>query len=426
MNIAMATNNYLPHIGGVARSVASFTRQYRNRGHRVLVIAPHNKRQYTEPDLILIPAIQLEITQQEIDLPLPIPGIVATALKKFLPDIIHSHHPFILGDTALLSAVRWNVPLTFTHHTMYEHYTHYASADSPRLKQFVIELSTGYANLCDCVFVPTASVASIIKQRGVTTRLEVVPTGIDIKKYGHGSGIRLRQQLRIPSDAFVVGHVGRLGHEKNLFFLMGALIHFLETNIQAHVLIVGDGPLLTQLQDRVRKASLEQRIHFMGALQNEELVNAYHAMDIFAFASLSETQGLVLIEALAAGVPVIALDAPGPRDILKNTQNGWLVRELNEDHFAERLRTAHKLISANSEHFRQISRQSSLDYDASHCADQALKIYQSLLTGQLRVKKPGHQNIVNSPWLTARRLMTAEWNLWSNRLSAIYSALQTP
>jgi glycosyltransferase involved in cell wall biosynthesis len=127
----------------------------------------------------------------------------------------------------LRSAVHFNVPFVFQHHTMYGQYTHYVPGDSRALKRFVIDLATGYANLCDCVFAPNESVAQVLRQRGVRPPITVVPTGIDEHRFAHGDGCRMRSELRIPSDVRVVGHVGRLAPEEDLPFLARAVLRFL-------------------------------------------------------------------------------------------------------------------------------------------------------------------------------------------------------
>jgi len=163
----MMTNAFTPHVGGVARSVQAFTDGYRKRGHWVLVVAPeYENMPEKEADVIRIPAIQ-HFNGSDFSVILPIPGFLTSAIEKFRPDIVHAHHPFLIGETALRLAHIHELPLVFTHHTMYEQYTHYVPADSRSLKRFVINLSTGYANLCDPVFAPSESVASTLINRGI-------------------------------------------------------------------------------------------------------------------------------------------------------------------------------------------------------------------------------------------------------------------
>ena len=323
MNILMVTNTYLPHVGGVAKSVESFTQAYRRRGHRVMVIAPEFENMpEDEEDVIRVPAIQ-NFNGSDFSVRLPIPGFVFASLDEFRPDIVHSHHPFLLGDTALLVAASFNAPLVFTHHTMYEQYTHYVPLDSPQLKRFVIQLSTGYANLSDQVIAPSQSIAEILKQRGVEKNIEAIPTGVDVTEFAQGNKERFRKKMEIPLKAKVIGHTGRLAPEKNLRFLAQAVTQIIRDQTEIHFLVVGEGPSKKEIQSIFENSGVTSNLHFSGSLNGQDLVDSYHAMDLFAFASKSETQGMVLVEAMAVGLPVVALDAPGARDVVIHQTNGW-------------------------------------------------------------------------------------------------------
>lgn len=421
MRILMVTNNYFPRVGGVAQSVASFADAFRQRGHTVLVVTPDNTdgRNVFEPDVLRVPAVVAR--GHDLAAPLPVPGLVSLAVKTFQPDIIHSHHPFLLGDTALRLAARWDVPLVFTHHTMYEAYTHYVPADLPVLKEFIKDLSTGYANLCDCVFAPSASTAAIIRARGVTTRIEVVPTGIEAKRLARGDGGAWRRRLGIPRQAFVVGYVGRLAAEKNLVTLAEALQQLLRQRAGAQALIVGSGPEESRLRTWLADEDIAGRVHLTGTLDGQELVDAYHAMDVFAFTSLSETQGLVLAEALAAGVPVAALDAPGSRDIIRHGENGWLLDQ-HAGILADTLLAATGMDGRTRERLRAAALRSARDFDRSVCVKRALAVYKDIRR-QAAHRAKNAQWVRESLWEAARRRIAVEWDLWHNRLRATRLAL---
>jgi glycosyltransferase involved in cell wall biosynthesis len=190
MNICMMTNTYLPHIGGVARSVHGFSEAFRHQRHRVLVVAPtfegvDQVPARVEKRVARLPAIQ-QFNGSDFSVRLPLAWLLNPVLNNFQPDIVHSHHPYLLGDSALRYAADKNAPVIFTHHTLHEQYTHYVPFDSPTLKQFVIELCTAYANLCDAVIAPSESIAQLIRQRGVNVPIEVIPTGIQVKNFATG------------------------------------------------------------------------------------------------------------------------------------------------------------------------------------------------------------------------------------------------
>jgi len=217
MNICMMTNTYLPHVGGVARSVSTFAEEYRKLGHQLLVVAPkfdgpplsRREAQIVER----VSAIQ-HFNGSDFSVRLPMAATLSRRIDKFQADIVHAHHPFLLGDTALRVGATKNVPVVFTHHTRYEDYTHYVPFDSPALKEIAINLSTQFANLCDGVIAPSASIARLIRQRGVTSPIAVVPSGVDVAGFAAGDKARARRRFKIPPRAFVVGHTGRLAPEK--------------------------------------------------------------------------------------------------------------------------------------------------------------------------------------------------------------------
>lgn len=419
MNILMLTNTYLPHVGGVARSVDAFAREYRRRGHRVLIVAPQFEgAAANEEDVIRIPAIQ-RFNGSDFSVRLPVPGLLSAALADFKPDVVHSHHPFLLGDTAVRVAARYGRPLVFTHHTMYEHYTHYVPGDRPRMARFVKRLATGYANLCDLVFAPSESVAAILRQRGVLVPIEVVPTGVEVQRFAQGDGERVRQEAGMGSEAFVIGHVGRLAPEKNLDFLATAVARVLRRYRHAHFVVVGSGPSEADIRRRFADPMLAGRLHLLGPRTGQALVDAYHAMDVFVFASLSETQGMVLTEAMAAGVPVVALDAPGAREVVADGWNGRLLARPSVRRFSAAVAEVIEASPAQRQAFARHARATAERFSMAGCAEKALAHYTALLA-----RTPREKAFEDSPWEATLRWLEREWELWSNLVRSARSAFK--
>lgn len=418
MNILMVTNTFTPHVGGVARSVQSFAVRYRELEHRVLVAAPqfeHPSR--AEPDVVRVRALQ-DFNGSDFSIPFPVTHLLRRALEKFRPDIVHSHHPFLLGDSAVRVAVARDIPIVFTHHTMYEQYTHYVPGDSPKMQRFAMDLATGYANLCDAVIAPSESVAEILRERGVDVPIEVIPTGVDRAFFASGNGASFRRAQAIPSNAIVVGHVGRLAPEKNLDFLCRALAGFCERLSAVHVLVVGDGPCKAELAAAFDRLGLRKRLHLPGALEREFLPSAYAAMDIFAFSSMSETQGMVLTEAIAAGVPPVAIDAPGVREVVRDRCNGRLLESENLYDFVGALHWASTLSGSARRAIKAGMEGTASCFEMTTTADRALRLYQRLVTGRSRARTPERTSL----WATARRRLGEEWKLLANRSGAVQSA----
>jgi glycosyltransferase involved in cell wall biosynthesis len=417
----MLTNTYTPHVGGVARSVASFAAEYRRLGHRVLVVAPeYDHAPKEEADVVRIPAIQ-QFNGSDFAVVLPVSGLLTEALDAFRPDIVHAHHPYLLGMTALRVARYRQLPLVFTHHTLYEHYTHYVPGDSPALRRFVIELGTRYANLCDQVFAPSASIAALLHSRGVVSPITVVPTGVDVERFARGDGPGLRRKMGIPDGAFVVGHVGRLAPEKNLGFLAEAVTAFLDAVPHAHFLLVGKGPSETDVRAIFERAGLSGRLHLAGVLELPQLADAYHAMDVFAFASKSETQGLVLIEAMAAGVPVVGLDAPGVREVVTDGQNGRLLQEEDRAAFAAALQWVAELPLTARHALERGARATAEAFSMPRSAAKALTCYEALRTRAL----VDHSK-EDALWEHVLHLIEAEWDILKGVTGAAVAALGGP
>lgn len=338
MKIAMFTNTYLPHVGGVARSVSSFAAAYRKMGHECLIVAPEFEGEYEDEEYIhRVPATK-NFNDSGFSVRIPFTGGVTEALDAFGPEIVHAHHPFLLGDSAMRSAYSRNLPLIFTHHTLYEQYTNYLPFHGEFTQRAAMEIATSFANTCSLVFAPSQSIAELIVKRGVDTEVVVQPTGIDLEYFKAGESKRFREKWKIAQDALVIGHVGRIATEKNIEFLMKACCDTLKGRSNARMLIVGSGDRSDVVMEIARAFGVEKQVVETGSLQGSDLADAYACIDVFAFASQSETQGLVLAEAMASGTAVVALEGPGVSDVVKNGYNGILLDPAaSENAFAERL-----------------------------------------------------------------------------------------
>ncbi|MBA3015957.1 MAG: glycosyltransferase [Proteobacteria bacterium] len=418
MNILMMTNTFTPHVGGVARSIESFTAAYRSKGHQVMVVAPtFENMPADENNVIRIPAIQ-RFNGSDFSVILPTPGFLSDAIINFQPDIVHVHHPFLIGDTALRIAKQHELPLVFTHHTMYEQYTHYVPGNSTAMKKFIIKLSTSYANLCNLVFAPSASIATILLDRGVVTPIEVVPTGVNLELYEHGNGMGFRSALDIPLTSFVIGHLGRLAPEKNLEFLTMAIAAYLTTDLNARFLVIGSGPSEKIIRSIFKDRNLANRLHIVSRLDHPLLASAYKAMDIFAFASKSETQGMVLTEAMAAGVPVVALNAPGVREVVQDNFNGLLLPTETIHDFSAALRSLALLQKDEFLRFKIAAELTARKFSLENSATKALELYESIRNEEFINRQKEY-----SAWQAITGMISAEWSLVKNLIEAADAAI---
>jgi glycosyltransferase involved in cell wall biosynthesis len=417
MNILMVTNTFTPHVGGVARSVQSYCDAFRRQGHRVLVIAPQFAgAPAEETDVLRFPAVE-HFHGSDFSVPLPAPVGLQRTLDAFAPDIVHSHHPFLLGDTALRTAAQRHLPILFTHHTMYERYTHYLPLDSERVRRFVMELAVGYCNLCDAVVAPSTTLADCLRLRGVQRPVEVIPTGIDPEPFAAADGMAFRRAVGIPEDAFVVGYVGRLSAEKNLGFLAQAVARFLRKHHRARFLIAGEGACKQQIEGMFSEQGLRDRLHMLGVLDRSQLAAAYRALDVFVFASQSETQGMVLAEAMAAATPVVAVAASGVRDIVRDGFNGRLLPRENLGDFVGALQGVLELSAVERLELQQGALETSREFSMARSADRMLALYQRLL------QHHGKASPEQSRWGAACHRLEEEWKILSNITRALGEAL---
>ncbi len=420
MKIAMFTNTYLPHVGGVARSVKTLEDQCRKHGHEVRVVAPEFPENVPgESDEVLrVPAI-CNFNGSDFSVRLPVPNLIHEMIEDFEPDVIHSHHPFLLGDAALREAWKHKLPIVFTHHTLYERYTHYVPLDSPALKRVAIQLATEYCNLCTEVIAPSESVRKLLLERGVTSPVEVAPTGIDTAFFSSGNGPAFRKAQGIPDDAWVIGHVGRLAQEKNLGYLAEAVRHHLRADSSAVFLLVGAGDALELARRTLGDEA--SRLFAVGRKSGQALADAYAAMDVFAFASQTETQGMVLAEAMAAGKPVVALDGPGVREIMRDGGNGLMLRgDAPETAFAAalaRLRDDPELAGRCAAGARAAAD----EYEERRSSARVIRIYEKL------VEEFEHQEEDASTWDRMLSTVEIEWDLIAAKMSAAAAAVvETP
>lgn len=412
MNILMMTNAYLPLVGGLERSIESFAKEYRKQGHRVVIVAPeYEDSSDNELDVIRVRALK-NFYGSKFSVKLPIAGFFLEALGNFKPDIIHAHHPFLMGDTALRLASTHKIPLVFTHHSLYEENV----GDSEVVQRFVLELATGYANHCDHVIAPSESVAAMIGERGVTTAITVIPTGLHLNQY-KGTAKKFREESKIAKDAFVVGYVGRLSPEKNLPFLARAVAAFLKQEKEAVFLVVGSGPSEAELLSVFKELNLEDQLRFVGPLKGKKLIEAFKSLDVFAFSSQSETQGMVLNEAMAAGTPVVGVDAPGVRDIVRDKLNGRLVAHENEEEFLEALSWVCRRSSVQRRKLIAEAKKTAKNYSMLRCANKALRLYRSLQPAKGFEDKAGKKD--EFPFMQRAE---AEWGLLCNFTKATMEA----
>jgi len=328
LNIAMVTNNYLPFIGGVPISIDRLRRGLVRLKHRVKVIAPSYKEQGAdESDVIRVPSLLTLGEKGEFRIANLLSMRVIRGLRAFKPDLIHIHHPFWLGWLGLILAKRLKVPAVYTYHTRLEHYAHYVPLPGPLFRNLISHsLVRRFANHCEGVIVPTASAEEYLRIIGVTSHIFVQPTGIDFDRFqkrSESSEAELKQKYGIGNEPVLVS-VSRLSKEKNIGFIIDGLAHLKQLSDQKFTcLIIGDGEERDALQTRIDEKGLSDCVHLTGAVPPDDMVNYYQLGSLFLFASKSETQGMVILEAMAAHMPVVAVRSSGIDDVVRHGINGY-------------------------------------------------------------------------------------------------------
>lgn len=410
MKIAMFSNTYAPLVGGTERSVATFAEDLSRLGHEVLVVTTGRKDETGQDRMVL--RVSREGNGGDLD----------RALDKFAPDVIHAHQPFLLGERAFRQACRRGCPMVLTHHTLHGRPgDREALAEFRRLEEAARSLAIAFSNHCDAVVSPTPSVAGLLREQGVESPIMVVPTGIDTSAFSRGNGARFRKKCGIPSGAFVVGHLGRLVPAKRVGYLAEAMVSFLRRGPRAHALFCGEGESVAGIRASFADGGAADRLVLVGNLPDEEVADAYAAMDLFTFASLTDTQGIVLLEAMAAGVPVLALRATGPQDLVGEGSGGCLLDpEASPDQFGEAMAEFTRSSSPGGN--AEAARNHASLFDRRLCALRLEEVYRNVLL-QGRHREKGASSLLLLDRL--HRQVEAEWRRLSGRAEGLRALLPT-
>ncbi len=327
MKIAVFSESYKPYISGVTRSIETFEKELLKLGHEVYIFAPdYPGHKDGSSRIIRFPS-----------LPTKYPGFrIAVPLIRLIPnikfDVIHSNSMFQLGALAMFYARRKKVPFVFTFHTMFTEYLHNVPLPRTLSVKVVSFLIRSFCNRCSRVIVPTAVTKKYLEGFGVKAPVDVLASGIDMELAGRASALGIRKELCISETAPVLIYVGRLSKEKNIPFLfeafkivLGAFDPVVAHRDTPHLLIVAGGPLEKEYKQMVKDTGISKNVVFAGQKAYPEVLNYYKASDLFVFASTTETQGLVVAEAKACGLPAVALDAQGISECIHDGEDGYLV-----------------------------------------------------------------------------------------------------
>lgn len=340
MKILFISDVYFPRINGVSTSIETFRHELRKLGHTVHLIAPDY--QYPSSDESDIQRVTSRRVPFDPEDRLMSFSLVMQHLEQYRSeqyDIIHIQTPFVAHYLGIKLSKLLDIPCIETYHTFFEEYLyHYVPLVPKKLMRLIAQrFSRHQGNSLSGMVVPSHPMLEILKNYGITTRTEVIPTGIEPESFVPGDRAGFRRNYNIAEDRPVLLFVGRVAHEKNIGFLLQVLTQVRRQIANVLFVIAGEGPARASLELEVKQLDLGDNVMFIGYLDREtELNSCYRSADIFIFASRTETQGLVLLEAMAQGVPVVSTAELGTRDVLMESQGVWIAKEELAD-FSEKI-----------------------------------------------------------------------------------------
>ena len=396
MRIGIFTDTYTPFINGVTTSVLMLKKALEKKGHIVYIVtvnAENMKYQIEENGRVVrIPGIPIGIYDYRLTGIYPIRAI--KMIKKWNLDVIHSQTEFGIGTFARIIAKQFNIPLIHTYHTMYEDYVHYITHGYfNRSSKKIVEYLTLF--YCDKTIselvVPTKKAYELFKQKyKVDRNVYIVPTGIDVEKFYKEKNPKLniskkRKDLGINKDDFVILFVGRIASEKNIEFLLSSMKSLINVSEKIKLLIIGDGPDIEKYKSYVTKAALNNNIIFTGKVPWNDISSYYLIANCFTTASHTETQGLTVIEAMAASLPVVAINDESFTDAIIDGLNGLIFN--NKKEYKECIISLYK----DKELHHKLSTQARISaetHSSKYFAEQILDVYKLAIKNQPKHKIP--------------------------------------
>ena len=389
MRIAHFTNTYLPVMSGVVRSVSTFRQAQIALGHTVFIFAQDTPRyKDTEPFIFRYPALNIPVRNYPVTI--PVSPLIDWVLPILKPQVLHAHHPAPMGTAASDKADKLGVPLVFTHHTRYQDYMQYMGLPDELMRDILKRLLGDYMQKCHHIIAPSQSIKKMIAETyGIRERVTVIPTGIDLEPYRQADRTAVRAKLGWQENETIIISIGRLADEKNFETLIRAAGIVMQTHDNVRLVLIGEGPDQKDLQKVAKTIGASDRVDFLGRIPYEEVPAYLKAADIFGFASVTETQGLVTMEAMAAGLPVAAVDATGTADIVSHDKNG-LLTENSPEALADALK---RLIASQDEvgRFREQALSTAESFEQMTTARRLMDVYAEAIAD----KKAGHHVVAD-------------------------------
>ena len=339
MKILYISDVYFPRVNGVSTSIRTFRRELAELGHQIDLVAPRYGDEPDEEGIFRLPGFKVPFDPEDRLLHRRALKAHEDEAARRAYDLIHVQTPFVAHRLGLRLARRLDIPVVETYHTFFEEYLYHYVPLAPRslMRALARRFSRLQCNRVDQLVVPSRAMEDTLHGYGVTTPMERLPTGLVPDEFAAGNGAAFRDKYRIRHDRPTLLHVGRVAFEKNISFLLRVLKRVAARIPDVLMVIAGEGPALGGLQRQAMDLDLMDHLLFIGNMDRAgELMDCYRAADAFVFASRTETQGLVLLEAMALSVPVVSTAVMGTKDILEPGK-GCLVAAEDETDFSSKV-----------------------------------------------------------------------------------------
>lgn len=398
MKILNVSDVYFPRVNGVTTSIQTFSREFSKLGHECHVIAPDygpaNGKAAAltgphEPKLIRVPSLKVPFDPEDRFMAPARLRALEDRLRAERYDVLHVQTPFVAHQVGVPLGRRLGLPVVESYHTFFEEYLHHYLPLVPRAlsRRFARFCSRRRCNEVDAVVVPSRAMETALRDYGVETFLEKLPTGLRLEDLRGGNGQTFRDRYHIPAERPTIAHIGRVAFEKNIDFLLRVLARVKRQVPEVLMVIAGEGPALPALHRQVVELGLQDHVLFVGYLERAtELLDCYRAADAFVFASRTETQGLVLLEAMALSVPVVSTAVMGTKDILEPGL-GALVAEEDEEDFAGKVAQVLQNAELRCRLRREARDYVARSWEAGQMARRLEELYHRLLAGRQDLRR---------------------------------------
>lgn len=341
MRIAVFTDSFYPKIDGIVTSTISLAKGLANRGHKICVIAPKYKNakefRYKNVKVIRVASIPA-LFYPGFKFTSPFSSNILEHLKKEKIDIIHFQTPITLGVQAIIAAKLLKIPLVGTFHTFFANpqYLEHIKMNYGFIQKVSWAYAKAYYNKCDLITCPSEVAKRELLKHGFINKIKAISNGIDSSIFNNSKYKQVRNKYSKKGNLILF--VGRIAHEKNIFYLLDCFKLILKKLPETKLIIVGDGPQLKELKESVKSLNLSGKVIIIGKIAHEKLVKSsiFKASDLFVTASTTETQGITMLEAQANGLVCVGIDAGGTKELIKNNYNGYLVKKGNKRDFANK------------------------------------------------------------------------------------------